>query len=210
MAEMKTLTIIDNTHTSKTYTVTDPDAANIDDTIPSSDKTWSSKKISEEISDSGGGTAEGAVLYTPQTLTPEQQAQARENIGAASAEDVGEIETALDRKISKTVLWENADVTSTFAAQTVNLPTLSKYEGYEILCVVFEGNAMKGLLSSGFVERIYSTRLSTYIAGAMYVRNVNCNTDALIFSDIYKNNAFSTALNKQLIPYKIYGIKGVS
>ena len=39
-----------------------------------------------------GGRAE-SVLYIEQTLTEEQQAQARENIGAASAE---EIETALD------------------------------------------------------------------------------------------------------------------
>lgn len=49
MAEMKTLTIIDNTHTSKTYTVTDPDAANIDDTITSPDKTWSSKNIVDKL-----------------------------------------------------------------------------------------------------------------------------------------------------------------
>ena len=32
----------------------------------------------------GGGSAEGAVLYTPQDLTEEQQAQARENIGAST------------------------------------------------------------------------------------------------------------------------------
>lgn len=34
------------------------------------------------VKDGGGGSAEGAVLYTEQTLTPEQQAQARANIGA--------------------------------------------------------------------------------------------------------------------------------
>lgn len=34
---------------------------------------------------SGGGTAEGAVLYTTQTLDEDQQKQARENIGAISA-----------------------------------------------------------------------------------------------------------------------------
>ena len=34
-----------------------------------------------------GCSAEGAVLYTEQTLTPEQQAQARENIGAAKVDD---------------------------------------------------------------------------------------------------------------------------
>ena len=36
----------------------------------------------------GGGGAENAVLYTSQSLTTEQKAQARTNIGAASASDV--------------------------------------------------------------------------------------------------------------------------
>lgn len=36
----------------------------------------------------GGGTAEGAVLYTEQTLTDEQQKQARTNIGAASEVEI--------------------------------------------------------------------------------------------------------------------------
>lgn len=42
------------------------------------------------------GDAEGAVLYLAQTLTAAQQAQARENIGAASQESIGDMETALD------------------------------------------------------------------------------------------------------------------
>ena len=37
---------------------------------------------------SGGGGSPDAVRYTSQTLTPEQQAQARENIGAATVADV--------------------------------------------------------------------------------------------------------------------------
>lgn len=36
------------------------------------------------------------VLYTPQNLTKEQQAQARQNIGATSEEIIGDIDTALD------------------------------------------------------------------------------------------------------------------
>ena len=35
-----------------------------------------------------GGSAEGAVLYTPQELTEEEKAQARDNIGAVSLEEV--------------------------------------------------------------------------------------------------------------------------
>ncbi len=40
--------------------------------------------------------AEDAVIYNPQELTEEQKAQARENIGAANAEEIGNISTALD------------------------------------------------------------------------------------------------------------------
>jgi hypothetical protein len=38
----------------------------------------------------------GDEAYTAQTLTEEQKAQARENIGAADANVIGDIETALD------------------------------------------------------------------------------------------------------------------
>lgn len=41
-----------------------------------------------------------AVLFVEQYLTPEQKAQARKNIGAASAEAVGDIESALDAIIA--------------------------------------------------------------------------------------------------------------
>jgi hypothetical protein len=48
--------------------------------------------------------AEGAVLYIPQTLTEEQKAQARDNIGSVGVEEFNalksDIETALDNIIS--------------------------------------------------------------------------------------------------------------
>ena len=40
--------------------------------------------IDQTARQNGGGSAEGAVLYTEQTLTEEQKAQARENIGAVA------------------------------------------------------------------------------------------------------------------------------
>ena len=41
----------------------------------------------------GGGGADNAVLYVAQTLTAPQQAQARANIGAISADDIGTVFT---------------------------------------------------------------------------------------------------------------------
>ena len=57
----------------------------------------------------GGGTVDGAVLYTEQNLTEEQQTQARTNIGAATVADVitalpvyeGEITQYTDEDISE-------------------------------------------------------------------------------------------------------------
>ena len=54
---------------------------------------YNDRELYCEVTDlpSGGGSADGAVLYTEQTLTEEQKAQARENIGAASADDVSPV-----------------------------------------------------------------------------------------------------------------------
>lgn len=41
----------------------------------------------------GGGASDNAVLYTQQTLTDAQQAQARENIGAVSLDEIGTVFT---------------------------------------------------------------------------------------------------------------------
>lgn len=48
------------------------------------------------------GIPDGVLLHTPQTLTDEQQAQARENIGAASTEDVDQLSEGINNCV-KTV-----------------------------------------------------------------------------------------------------------
>lgn len=48
---------------------------------PTNDQIPTALAVKNAIESGGGGTAEGAVLYTAQNLTPEQQAQARQNIG---------------------------------------------------------------------------------------------------------------------------------
>jgi hypothetical protein len=43
----------------------------------------------ENIEDANGGASANAVLHTPQTLTEAQKTQARANIGAVGADDIG-------------------------------------------------------------------------------------------------------------------------
>ena len=57
------------------------------------------EKIAEPES-GGGGSTDGAVLYTKQTLTAAQQTQARANIGAADSATIGDISAALDSIIA--------------------------------------------------------------------------------------------------------------
>ena len=49
---------------------------------------WTQVQLYTGEGESGGGGSQDSVLYTEQTLTPEQQAQARENIGAATVDEV--------------------------------------------------------------------------------------------------------------------------
>lgn len=49
------------------------------------------EKVIEQYGGGGGGGSDNAVLYTQQTLTAAQQAQARTNVGAAEAETVVEV-----------------------------------------------------------------------------------------------------------------------
>jgi hypothetical protein len=62
------------------------------------------------------GAAESAVLYTPQELTAEQQAQARKNIGAIEPPETAEAgQTIVVKEVDesgKPVLWEAADFPS--------------------------------------------------------------------------------------------------
>lgn len=69
-----------------------------DDQIPTA------RAVKNAIASGTGGTAEGAVLYTAQNLTPEQQAQARKNIGAAA---VGESGGSLSAEIIDNILVVN-------------------------------------------------------------------------------------------------------
>ena len=57
---------------------------------------YTAEEIDEKL-----GKVDNAVLYTPQTLTEEQKAQARANIGAGKSEDIVELQNLLlDKSIN--------------------------------------------------------------------------------------------------------------
>lgn len=69
------------------------------------DYTWARIKgepgLKGDPGEPGQDAPQEAVLYTPQTLTADQQEQARSNVGAASAERVEAVENALPGKLSE-------------------------------------------------------------------------------------------------------------
>lgn len=99
------------------------------------------------------GSAEGAVLYTEQDLTPEQQEQARQNIGAMSADATISLSTkqinALDALFKVAAYTEDASAAykafcDAFGLTNPNEPSENVVvQAIKIGSVSFEGGAMK-------------------------------------------------------------------
>lgn len=93
-------------------------------------------QIAESLPDSGGGSAEGAVLYTAQELTEEQKAQARENIDAAGQVELMEMAVQFNNMKSdlekvKETLSETTGTVVDVSGETIVLTdsTNNKLEG---------------------------------------------------------------------------------
>lgn len=120
-----------------------------------------------------------------------------------AAEDVG--------AVSKTLLWENAPSWySTFAPQTIIINNLSDYEAVEIIfcdcegsqCVLSTGMCPVGL--SGAAAN-YGRMVSTG-RNQMGERKFEITDTGIIFSEALVNG---TEMNYEMVPRRIYGIKGV-
>lgn len=73
------------------------------------------------LPNAGASSAE-AVLYTPQELTAEQQAQARSNIGAASADDVSGLSKEIaDLKSTGIIVVQSGDTLTIESVETENV-----------------------------------------------------------------------------------------
>ena len=93
MEKMKTITV-----NGSTYQVSDPEALSFvkEQLLSEEQKILARKNIGAAAVDESGGYTGDSVLYTAQEPTPEQQAQARDNIGAADRNDVEILLTKTD------------------------------------------------------------------------------------------------------------------
>lgn len=127
-----------------------------------------------------------------------EEVGARANSWMPSASDVG--------AVSFTLLWENANKTSSFSSQTLDLG-LSDYDMY--LIIARYSNEIGGT-TTAFVKTGYSTRLMGVGGSASpteSIRTVTYSSGALSIGSATKNGS---ADNNMLIPIFVYGIKGVN
>lgn len=112
---------------------------------------------------------------------------------------------------TKTLLWENPNPTSAFAAQTITVNNLSDYDEYAVE-FIFHTEAplteiMKSIVGKGIL-------LNKNDAGTTYRRNVNLSDNVLSFSDIDGTHIYTgfnrVTDNNYLVPIRIYGIKTIT
>ena len=101
------------------------------------------------------------------------------------------------------LLWENASPTSGFSAQTLNLD-LSEYEYIVVLCTA----------ASTAIGFIGSSTVIQQPEGKNYLRRIEIKSDGIDFYDTYRYETYGTGAtvvaSDACIPYRIFGIKGVS
>ena len=106
-------------------------------------------------------------------------------------------------------LWENANPSSSFAAQAISMDELMDCE-----FVIVEFKQKTVLIAYGEYEIVNSIGSAFYALPAMATREVSFDSAGVNFKECYKKDAFNsstagTVSNNTLIPIVIYGIKGV-
>ena len=146
-------------------------------------------KVMSVVADfSGGGSAEGAVLYTEQELTTEQQEQARKNIGAMKN---GEADCNIQMYGNSIVgLGDIA-----FSCQETGLPIHTSPNSYTDT----SGNPLHGILGFSHGYQSQKVRL-THIEDGIF------DTDAVTVGQL--NTAISNAVNAMMEIFIALGLVG--
>lgn len=116
--------------------------------------------------------------------------------------------------ISMELVWVNADAGSQFAAQTLNVDI----NGYDLIAVIYALAAGSANTSIEILPPAFETTLKidsdVRSSGNVYIssRYMYLGRDGIVFGTggyKYITSAAFTESNHYLVPYRIYGIKGV-
>lgn len=174
-----------------------------------------------EKGEKGDPGSHEVVLYTAQTLSDAQKAQARENIGAADKETVNQLKddkldktaTAADStklggkepeyyKTGLSVLWSNPSPSSTFAAQSIVLSDAA--ENYTFL-IIECGRSISNLSKiAGIFVVGYASKQHLVFDEYWYRYVTEINGTNMTFGDSYSD---SSSDNNRVVPTRVYGVK---
>lgn len=127
----------------------------------------------------------------------------------SAKEELGKV---INTKISMTQLWENGNVQDSFASTTISVPDLSKYDIVRISFEMIPGGSSWDIHTfenyNGHSERCSAS--ACFYDSAVYVTHrpytINWANNSIAFEDAKQNGSTK---NDRMIPFKIYGIKGV-
>lgn len=112
---------------------------------------------------------------------------------------------------SKKLLWENTDPGNTFVAQTVPID-LSEYQQVQVICILNGVINETGLMYS-FVFDIGTLCWCELLGGHEFIefREARASTSGVQFGGGYLCYTYTqlTSRDDRMIPWKIYGIRGV-
>ena len=107
--------------------------------------------------------------------------------------------------MSMELLWENASPATAFEAQTISID----FSGYSLFVVVCKGS-VNYQYETAYLGHVGKQAYASMIwgdSGTYYGRSFICSETGMTINDGYSNKA---VLKSCLIPYRIYGIKGVT
>lgn len=102
------------------------------------------------------------------------------------------------------LLWTNASPSSNFAEQTVSVSNIS---AYDIIWIDFYQNAPSVLFNAN--SRNLVTVMEVAWKNPPHYRGVTILSNGVNFTRAFPNSSDTTTDNSRVVPFHIYGIKGV-
>ena len=131
------------------------------------------------------------------------------NIKTINGNDlVGAGDLTISAAMTVDLLWTNASPSTSFAAQTLNVPDLHLYS--LIAIIVKESAAATAYVTSFYTNEALRNRISFPIDGYAAIRAFTISTDDIAFENASRFETYTAGLttnNSMLIPYQIIGIK---
>lgn len=137
-------------------------------------------------------------------------AGALKNLGAASQADLTKVAEEVAAASGWDLLWENASPNSSFAEQEINISNLTDYNLFLVLATSYASTicGMEAYMTLSGNDGVSTSNFQLMARGVKFY-----NTNKVKFFEGYIGYTQSSVIqkaNSNLVPLKIYGIKGVT